>query len=137
MRKSEMHYLPPYARLREKLNLKSINGEVHATIKLEDIEDFIRSILLSVPLDEDWYRRTYPDVDEAVSGGQVRNGRDHFIRDGYFEGRRPFQMAVDEAWYLAQHPDIAAAVAAGRFASASDHFASHGYAEGRMPFGHA
>jgi hypothetical protein len=136
MGNAEMHYLPPYSRLREKLNIKSINGELLASIKLEDIEDFIRSMLLAVPLDEEWYRRTYPDIDEAVSEGMVRNGRDHFIRDGYFEGRRPFEMTVDEEWYLAQHADIGTAVAEGRITSASDHFASHGYAEGRLPFGH-
>jgi hypothetical protein len=128
-----MNYVPPYSKLREKFSVNSKSKELNVNIKLEEIEKFIRLILLAIPVDEAWYRRTYPDIDEAIERGLIRSGREHFVRDGYFEGRRPFAMTVDEDWYLSNYDDIASAVSAGVFPSARDHFASHGYEEGRMP----
>jgi len=128
-----MNYIPPYSQLRDKLSVNSKTGELIATVKLGDIENFIGLMLLAIPVDEDWYRRTYPDIDEAIRQGLIGSGREHFVRNGYLEGRHPFAMAIDEDWYLSAYQDIASAVSAGAFASAKDHFTSYGYEEGRMP----
>lgn len=128
-----MSYIPPYAQLRGKLNLHNSKGDLTATVRFDDLEMFIRYLLRSTAFDESWYRTTYPDIDAAIADGLVESGREHFIRDGYFEGRLPFAMTVDEDWYLSHYADIRSAVAAGIFPSATEHFASHGYAEGRIP----
>jgi hypothetical protein len=65
----------------------------------------------------------------------VQSARQHFLSDGYFEGRRPFPIIVDEKWYLATNPDVADSIRAGIVASAQEHFDKDGYREGRLPFG--
>ena len=41
------------------------------------------------PVDENWYRRTYSDIDSAVQKGELASGREHFIVQGASEGRAP------------------------------------------------
>ncbi len=60
--------------------------------------------------------------------------RDHFVHNGYFEGRLPFPIAVDERWYLTENPEVAEYIRAGRLTSGQQHFAQDGYREGRLPF---
>ena len=43
----------------------------------------------------------------------MRSAQQHFVDDGYFEGRLPFPMRVDEKWYLQQNPDVADSVSHG------------------------
>ena len=38
--------------------------------------------------DEAFYRRTYPDVEEAIREGRLESGWDHFVRHGNKEGRQ-------------------------------------------------
>jgi len=128
-----MSYVPPYSQLRQRLTISSESDVLLVAAKLDDLEEFVRSMLFAIPFDEDWYRKAYPDIDQAITQGLLGSGREHFVRDGYFEGRRPFAMNVDEQWYLSHYDDIASAVAARIFPSANEHFASHGYEEGRLP----
>lgn len=128
-----VNYITPYSRIRNSLNINSSNNEVVATIKFDDLEKIIRTFLLSINVDEIWYRISYPDIDKAIRAGTIESAREHFIRDGYFEGRLPFAMTVDENWYLSTYEDIRSAVADGIFLSAEEHFVSHGYEEGRVP----
>jgi hypothetical protein len=86
----------------------------------------------NVIVDAEWYLSQYPDVKEHIPG-QFLSARDHFIRNGYQEGRVPIKPMVDEAWYLTTYPDVAEAVRSGRAKSGFDHFIENGYAEGRKP----
>jgi hypothetical protein len=38
--------------------------------------------------DEAWYLANYPDVASQVQAGRIRSGRQHYIRHGFYEGRR-------------------------------------------------
>jgi hypothetical protein len=93
----------------------------------------LRQVLQATPVEESWYRETYPDVAEAIDTGIYRSAKHHFVANGYLEGRRPFPLSVDEAWYLEAYPDVKDGIKEGLFASASEHFARHGYEEGRRP----
>lgn len=64
----------------------------------------------------------------------MASARQHFLDDGYFEGRLPFPMPVDERWYLEHYPDVAESVRKGVVGSAEQHFAEDGYREGRLPY---
>lgn len=128
-----MNYIPPYSQIKNSFSINSSKGEVVASIKFDEFEKFIKTLLLAVSVDEIWYRINYPDIDEAIRSGTIESAREHFIRDGYFEGRLPFPMTVDEKWYLSTYEDIGSAVADGVFPSAEEHFVSHGYEEGRVP----
>jgi hypothetical protein len=100
----------------------------------EEFVKILRSMIAGIEIDEQWYLRTYEDIADATRAGSVRSARQHFIDDGYFEGRLPFPIAVDERWYLSANPDVADSIRKGEVPSAQEHFNQDGYREGRLPF---
>jgi hypothetical protein len=64
----------------------------------------------------------------------VSSAREHFINDGYFEGRQPFPLRVNERWYLMNNAGVADHIRQGKLESGQQHFDDHGYTEGRLPF---
>lgn len=90
--------------------------------------------LLAVPVDEEWYLATYPDVRTAIANGAVPSARHHYARFGYFEHRMPRKIVVDAAWYLDAHPDVKDAIAKKVYVSPQEHYETAGYREGRLPY---
>jgi hypothetical protein len=64
----------------------------------------------------------------------VESAKQHFMEDGFFEGRLPFPMPVDERWYLEENADVAESVRKGVVGSGQQHFTEDGYREGRLPY---
>jgi hypothetical protein len=64
----------------------------------------------------------------------VKSAKDHFVSNGYFEGRLPAKVVVDEDFYITHYPDVAEGIHDGEIQSAQEHFDAHGFVEGRMPF---
>ncbi len=128
-----MKYLLPFSVLKNSVKLMSVKGQLKVDVSYDEFLDFVKKFLQAVPIDEAWYRSTYPDVDEAIKAGAYRSARQHFVEHGYFEGRRPFELEIDEAWYMKTYPDIQVSVDTGVVQSARDHFVRHGYEEGRTP----
>ncbi len=128
-----MKYLVPFSALKSSIKLLSMKGQLKVDMNYDEFLDLVKKFLQAVPIDEDWYRTTYPDVAEAIKAGAYRSARQHFVDHGYFEGRRPFDLELDEAFYMKQYPDIAQAVSSGDLDSARDHFVRIGYDEGRLP----
>ena len=87
-------------------------------------------------VDERWYISKYPDVVDALKGGDLSTASDHYNLHGYYEHRMPYAILVDEEWYLEAYEDIALAVKAGTFMSGQMHFDVAGYREGRIPYPH-
>lgn len=131
-REARRPYVPPYELVRTRLGFES-RGRAKAEVTAEQMEGVLRLLLPAVSVDELWYRRTYPDVAEAIDAGLFKSARDHFVQNGWFEGRRPYEIEVDEDWYLATYDDVAEGVETGEIASATEHFRRHGYREGRLP----
>jgi hypothetical protein len=77
--------------------------------------------------DEDVYLALYPDVAEAVAGGQFADAREHFRAFGFDEGRLP---NFNGQAYLAANPGLAEALAETGV-TALQHYVMHGRAEGR------
>ena len=128
-----MKYLVPFGVLKNSIKLLSVKGQLKVDLTYDEFLEFVKKFLQAVPIDETWYRTTYPDVDEAIKAGAYRSGRQHFVEHGYFEGRRPFDLEIDEAFYMRHYPDIQESVNQGVVSSALDHFVRHGYEEGRTP----
>ena len=128
-----MKYLVPFSALKSSIKLLSMKGQLKVDMNYDEFLDLVKKFLQAVPIDEDWYRTTYPDVAEAIKAGAYRSARQHFVDHGYFEGRRPFDLELDEAFYMKQYPDIAQAVSSGDLDSARDHFVRIGYDEGHLP----
>ena len=129
-----MNYVPPFEAIKALVNFAAVKGELTVSASYTQFTAMIRLMLQSVKVDEDWYRRQYPDVAEAIRTGVVPNGQEHFINDGYFEGRMPYLIQIDEPFYLEQNPGIAEFVERGELESAQQHFNDNGYREGRRPF---
>jgi hypothetical protein len=128
-----VQYLPPFELLKGLLSLSTIRGRLIASAPFDDIQTLIRRLLAGIEVDETWYRERYPDIAEAIAAGATRSAKEHFLHNGYFEGRLPFHILVDEEFYLASYPEIAEAIRSGVVESGQRHFEEYGYKEGRLP----
>ena len=95
--------------------------------------DLLQALLARVDVDENWYLAAYADVAGAVKRGELKSGREHYIRSGYFENRLPGPIRVDEGWYLNEYPDVSGAIKSGAFKNGQQHFERNGFKEGRLP----
>ena len=129
-----MNYLPPFEGIKALVTFAAVKGELTIGASYSQFMLLIRALLQGIEVDEAWYLTRYPDVAEGIKDGTVLSAKEHFLNDGYFEGRVPFQIKVDEAWYLEQNPGVADYIARGDLESAQQHFDEHGYKEGRKPF---
>jgi hypothetical protein len=66
------------------------------TLSYRDFEELLRSVLRGIYVDEEWYLRQSPGVEEAIWSGTFKSAKHHFPQNGYFEGRRPGYCQVDE-----------------------------------------
>jgi hypothetical protein len=128
-------YLPPFELIRRSIEISTVRGELRVNVSYEDFIRILRTLIQGIEVDEAWYARTYEDIGGAIRNGIVRSAKQHFLDDGYFEGRLPFPIIVDEKRYLATNPDVAESIRAGGVESAQAHFDKDGYREGRLPFG--
>lgn len=128
-----MPYLPPFDFIKRSMEVSTVRGELRVSIKYDDFIKVLRMLLAGVNVDEAWYLSTYEDIARAVRDGTLASGTQHFVDDGYFEGRLPFLIAVDEKWYLERNPDVAESIRKGIVDSAQQHFNMDGYREGRLP----
>ena len=119
-----MRYIAPYDLIRR--NFQDIG------VTDDQMLPIIQNLLRAVPVDEDWYLTRYPDVAAGIKVGHSKSAKHHFVSNGYFEGRLPFEHELDEEWYLATYPDVARNHELGA-QSARDHYLLHGYTEGRLP----
>ena len=129
-----MRYLPPFDVIRRAVEITTVKGELRVNVSYDSFVDILRLIISGIEMDEEWYLREYPDIAEAVKIGRIPSARQHFIDDGYFEGRLPFPIQVDERWYLERNPDVAENVRKDVLSSGQQHFTEDGYREGRLPF---
>ncbi|WP_428485112.1 hypothetical protein [Rhodopila sp.] len=130
-----MKYLPPFEMIRRSIEISTVRGELRVNLAYEDFVKILRTMIGGIEINEAWYLRTYEDIASAIRKGDVGSAKQHFVDDGYFEGRLPFPIMVDERWYLAQHPDVAESIREGAVDTAQAHFDQDGYREGRLPFG--
>ena len=129
-----MDFLPPFEEIKAFVTFAAVKGELTVSASYTQFTVLIRTLLQGIEVDEEWYLKQYPDVAEAIRNGVVASAKEHFLNDGYFEGRIPFLIPVDEAWYLEQNPGVAEYIARGELESAQQHFNDNGYREGRKPF---
>ena len=129
-----MPYLPSFAVIQRSVELSKAKGQLIATASYENLLRMIKLPLSTAEVDEGWYSDWYPDVADAVAEGIVASAQQHFIDNGYFEGRLPFAMPVDEAWHKNESPNVAERIRNGSEVPAQEHFVRDGYKEGRLPY---
>lgn len=129
-----MKYIPPFDMIRRSVEISTVKGELRVHLSYEEFIRLLKTMLAGIEVDETWYLHTYDDIAQAVREGSVKSAKQHFIDDGYFEGRMPFPIEVNERWYLQQNPDVAESIRHGIIESGQVHFQEDGYREGRLPF---
>lgn len=97
------------------------------------LQALMKRIISTVGIDERAYYETYPDIEDAVAGGNLPSGLYHFSTYGYFERRMAVPASFDEAWYLATYPDVGLAIADGEYPDAEGHYLETGLREWRAP----
>jgi hypothetical protein len=128
------NYVIPFRALLRQAGIDHENKCDTITVTRDQLLALIRNLLAAAPFDEVWYKKTYPDIDQAIAAGKAKSAKDHYLMNGYFEGRWPGPINVDEKYYTSTYPDIAEGVDSGEITSAQSHFESHGYLEGRLPY---
>ena len=97
--------------------------------------DMIRAVLSVIEVDEAWYLEATRTSPRRSRTARSPSAREHFLHNGYFEGRRPFAINVDERWYLTENPGVAEYIRSGRLevrrSSISTMTAT---GKGRLPF---
>jgi hypothetical protein len=129
-----VNYFPPFEVIRRSVDIQAVRGDLRVNMSYEDFVKLLKLMISGIEVDEEWYARAYDDIGQAIRAGSIRSARQHFINDGYFEGRLPAPIRVDEAWYLRRYPDVAEGIRKGILTSAQEHFDMDGYKEGRLPF---
>jgi hypothetical protein len=127
-------YFPPFDKIKAMVNIANDKGKLKVNASYDEFLAMIRAVLSMIEVDEAWYLEHNPDVVQGIKNGKVTSAQDHFLHNGYFEGRLPFPLKVDERWYLTENPEVADFVRAGRLDSGQQHFDHDGYREGRLPF---
>lgn len=89
--------LAPFELIRRSIEISTVRGELRVNLSYENFVNLLRTMIRGVEVNEAWYARTYEDIGMAIRDGIIRSARQHFIDDGYFEGRLPFAIVVDEA----------------------------------------
>lgn len=129
-----VRYLPPFDFLKYQATVDTVAGQTMVHMSQDELVEMLRSIIINMDIDEDWYLRRYPDVAEAVRAGTFKSAKEHFVNNGYFEGRMPFHIEVDEKYYLARYPELVESIQKEVIANGQQHFDENGYLEGRRPF---
>jgi hypothetical protein len=128
-------YFPSQAVLSQAVgcDLSDENSATPAQISLTLLRLLVRSALEGAPFDEAYYLRQNPDIEVAWKAGSIADLRQHFIDNGYFEGRKAWSIDVDEKWYLGLYKDVALAVRESQVVSAQQHYELVGEREWRAP----
>lgn len=131
---SSSNYVIPFRALLRKIGLDDDLGRETFVVSREQLLTLIGSLLEATPFDEVWYKEKYPDVEQAIAAGTVLSAKDHYLTNGYFEGRWPGPIRVDESFYMSTYPDVAEGIEFGEIELAQMHFEQYGFMEGRLPY---
>ncbi len=118
-----------YARLRIVPTL----GRLRVDIAPDDFLALIGNILIGVPVDDPWYRVTYPEAAKEIDNGTYSSAAEHYVEQGFFDGCLPFDITVDDEWYISHYAHVKKGLDLGVASSARDHFMRLGYHEGCRP----
>lgn len=123
----------PFAHLKTRLRVFPARGRLRVDIARDEFLAVINTLLISVPVDQAWYRATYPDAARLIDDGTFSSVAGHYAERGFSEGRLPFDPEVDEDWYISRYDHVRTGLERGVARSAQEHFIRVGYKEGCRP----
>ncbi len=129
---ADIDHLFSFARLKDILELRGYDkGYEDVAVSRAGLTLLMQRYVARFPLDEVWYRAVNPDVDDAIRSGAIASATEHFVSQGYLEGRAYCPADFDETAYLELNPDLRAAREDGMSPDLRVHFVRSGHAEGR------
>jgi hypothetical protein len=128
-------FVPPFSALVAALQLQQVNLDQGARVEVPAnfLKFLLQCLLTSADFDSAAYMNANPEIKGSMEEASSKEAQLHFIRHGYFEGRRGGSPMFDESYYLERYPDVAKALEAGIANSASDHYYEFGGIEWRAP----
>src|SRR6266853_1259493 len=95
-------YFPPYPMLQQAVSEdRNSRGELVALrIPKAIFAKFLRNYYDAVGFDEAGYLERNPDVVEGIKQGRVKSALDHFVNNGFYEGRLANYVRPEDVWYL-------------------------------------
>lgn len=122
--------MTPYGQL-----IQGIDGDQDhkIAVSFRALKKILLPLISKILVDEDYYLKTYEDINDAIKSGKIFSAKEHYVNNGYFENRLPRFFQVDEDWYLSHYQDVGDAINEGKWGSGQAHFTAAGYAEGRYP----
>ena len=115
-----------------------VNGDARKNTRIlldmELVTALLRALADGISVDDAWYRKRYPDVEDGIRKGEFKSAKHHYVEFGYFEDRVPQYFKVDDEFYRNTYPDIAEHIETGRLLSNQEHFELYGFKEGRLPW---
>jgi hypothetical protein len=103
----------PFGELQSLFQVTPTRGRLRIDIVRDDLIQFIKKLLTSVPVDEAWYRATYPKVAKAIDDGILPSAAEHYVASGYFDGLVPFDISIDTDWYITRYGPVRTELAQG------------------------
>lgn len=108
-------------------------GSSKVAVNARLLRALIQCAVERAPFDGEFYRASYPDIEEAFAAGRIPDLHRHFVETGYLEGRCGAPPSFDEVFYALTYRDVARALKQGDIASGREHYIRSGAAEGRVP----
>ena len=119
-----------------RINRERLGSKSKIAVEARLLRQLLQALVEAAPFSEEFYLQNNADVAEAYAQGRIDNLQQHFIEQGYFEGRLGARPPVNEAFYAMTYKDVAEAVKRGEVQSGTEHYIRSGSAEGRLPNSH-
>jgi hypothetical protein len=128
-------YIPHYDALLHAIGTsrEKLKNATEVTIPVSLLKLLLQLSLTNSEINVAGYLAANRDIQDAVKKNHVPDPKSHYLKFGFFEGRRGAAPPVDEAWYRRNYSDIAAAVRDGTIKSGAEHFDTIGAEEFRAP----
>jgi hypothetical protein len=123
----------PFTEIQSRLRVVPARGRLLVDISRDEMLAIANDILRAVPVDETWYRVTYPKAAADVDQGRLASVTDHYITAGFSSGYLPSDPTVNEAWYVSRYDHVRNGIERGLAKTPKQHFIRIGYREGCRP----
>jgi len=120
-------YIPPLSIILKRLGISLCSlDKPEISVSSLFVKYLLTQILQKCDIDTKFYSEKYPDISDIVSSGKFKSLDEHFVHQGYYEGRLPAPLAFDPMWYRNRYADMAQLAAAAGDAGLERHYIEHG-----------
>lgn len=112
--------------------MDDLTNDSDITVPSQKLRQLIRFFALTLDFNEKEYLQKNTDIKAALAAREIDSAYEHFINNGFIEGREFFNSEVDEEWYQSEYPDVQEGIKRGIVQSSKEHYFLQGKSEGRF-----